>query len=89
MPSDHLTHLDETGAARMVDVGAKPATTREAVAATRIDARNRLDGSRLIAFPDFDGHLGKPRYVVAVTHAGLSSWDERQPGIEQTPRSRH
>lgn len=30
--SDHLTHLDEHGAARMVDVGAKPDTVREAVA---------------------------------------------------------
>lgn len=31
-----LTHLDENGAARMVDVGAKPATTRRAVASGRI-----------------------------------------------------
>jgi cyclic pyranopterin phosphate synthase len=31
-----LTHIDETGAARMVDVGAKPATMREARAACRI-----------------------------------------------------
>lgn len=31
-----LTHLDETGAARMVDVGAKAETQREAVAAGRI-----------------------------------------------------
>ncbi|MBB6424710.1 cyclic pyranopterin monophosphate synthase MoaC [Sphingopyxis sp. JAI128] len=30
------THLDETGAAHMVDVGAKPATQRRAVAAGRI-----------------------------------------------------
>lgn len=30
--SDRLTHLDEQGAARMVDVGAKPDTEREAVA---------------------------------------------------------
>ncbi len=29
---DHLTHLDEHGAARMVDVGAKPDTERVAVA---------------------------------------------------------
>ncbi len=29
---DHLTHLDEQGAARMVDVGAKPETERVAVA---------------------------------------------------------
>ncbi|MBZ0302454.1 MAG: cyclic pyranopterin monophosphate synthase MoaC [Anaerolineae bacterium] len=30
--TDHLTHLDEHGAARMVDVGAKPDTERTAVA---------------------------------------------------------
>jgi cyclic pyranopterin phosphate synthase len=30
--SDHLTHLDEAGRARMVDVGAKPDTERIAVA---------------------------------------------------------
>jgi cyclic pyranopterin monophosphate synthase len=32
MSSDVLTHLDEEGRARMVDVGAKPATARVAVA---------------------------------------------------------
>jgi cyclic pyranopterin monophosphate synthase len=31
-----LTHLDQTGAAHMVDVGDKPATTREALAEGRI-----------------------------------------------------
>ncbi|KRC82322.1 cyclic pyranopterin monophosphate synthase MoaC [Sphingomonas sp. Root241] len=31
-----LTHLDETGAARMVDVAGKPVTAREAVATGRI-----------------------------------------------------
>ena len=33
-----LTHLDEAGAARMVDVGGKPATERRAVAEGRIKA---------------------------------------------------
>ena len=33
-----LTHLDEAGAARMVDVGGKPATERRAVAEGRITA---------------------------------------------------
>jgi cyclic pyranopterin phosphate synthase len=32
-----LTHLDEGGAARMVDVGGKAATAREAIATGRID----------------------------------------------------
>ncbi len=32
MSEDHLTHLDESGQAKMVDVGAKPDTERVAVA---------------------------------------------------------
>jgi cyclic pyranopterin phosphate synthase len=32
MPAPKLTHLDDQGAARMVDVGDKPVTAREAVA---------------------------------------------------------
>jgi cyclic pyranopterin phosphate synthase len=32
VPGQDLTHLDETGAARMVDVGDKPETSREATA---------------------------------------------------------
>jgi len=35
-PSSQLTHLDETGAARMVDVGAKTETRREATAECRV-----------------------------------------------------
>jgi cyclic pyranopterin phosphate synthase len=34
--SDRLTHLDDTGRARMVDVGDKPATERRAVARARV-----------------------------------------------------
>jgi cyclic pyranopterin phosphate synthase len=34
--SDRLTHLDESGRARMVDVGDKPVTAREAAARGRI-----------------------------------------------------
>jgi cyclic pyranopterin monophosphate synthase len=34
--NDRLTHLDETGAARMVDVAAKPVTARSAAATGRI-----------------------------------------------------
>ncbi len=33
---EHLTHVDETGAARMVDVSAKDVTARRAVAAGRL-----------------------------------------------------
>jgi cyclic pyranopterin monophosphate synthase len=34
--TDRLTHVDETGAARMVDVSAKPPAVRRAVAAGRV-----------------------------------------------------
>ena len=34
-----LTHFDESGQARMVDVGEKPATDRKAVARSRIRMR--------------------------------------------------
>jgi cyclic pyranopterin phosphate synthase len=36
MASDELSHLDEYGNARMVDVGSKPETAREAVARCRV-----------------------------------------------------
>jgi cyclic pyranopterin monophosphate synthase len=36
MTEPRLTHVDETGAARMVDVSAKPVTAREATAAGRV-----------------------------------------------------
>lgn len=34
--ADHLTHLDDSGRARMVDVSGKPATVREAAARGRV-----------------------------------------------------
>jgi cyclic pyranopterin phosphate synthase len=34
--ADDLTHLDATGHARMVDVGEKPVTAREALAQGRV-----------------------------------------------------
>lgn len=37
-PSSPLTHFDGQGQAHMVDVGAKPATRRTAVATPHIDA---------------------------------------------------
>ena len=36
MSNSQLTHLDEQGRARMVDVGDKAVTTREAVASARV-----------------------------------------------------
>jgi len=40
--SDHFTHLDASGAARMVDVAGKPVTAREAVASGRVTVSARV-----------------------------------------------
>jgi cyclic pyranopterin phosphate synthase len=40
--SDQFTHLDTSGAARMVDVAAKPVTAREAVASGRLAVSARV-----------------------------------------------
>lgn len=45
--ADKLTHIDEEGAARMVNISAKPATYREATATGRIDmSAEALDAIR-------------------------------------------
>jgi len=49
-----LTHLDETGAARMVDVGGKPATARAAIASGHI----RMAPATLAAVRDGSGPKG-------------------------------
>ena len=49
-----LTHLDEHGAARMVDVGVKPESQRKAVAEGRI----RMSGEALAALWDGTGPKG-------------------------------
>lgn len=49
-----LTHLDESGAARMVDVGAKPATARTAIAAGAI----RMSDQALAAVREGSGPKG-------------------------------
>ena len=49
-----LTHLDETGAARMVDVGGKPETARSATATGRI----RMSPQALAAVRDGSGPKG-------------------------------
>ncbi|WP_347303789.1 cyclic pyranopterin monophosphate synthase MoaC [Croceibacterium sp. TMG7-5b_MA50] len=49
-----LTHLDETGAARMVDVGGKPQTARSATAAGRIT----MSAEALAAIRDGSGPKG-------------------------------
>jgi cyclic pyranopterin monophosphate synthase len=40
--ADQFTHLDASGAARMVDVAAKPITAREAVASGRVTVSERV-----------------------------------------------
>ncbi|MGI8702641.1 MAG: cyclic pyranopterin monophosphate synthase MoaC [Nocardioidaceae bacterium] len=40
--SDHLTHVDATGAARMVDVSGKDVSSREAVAAGRVQLSSKV-----------------------------------------------
>lgn len=52
--SGGLTHLDESGAARMVDVGGKPATARAATAEGRI----RMTSEALAALTDGSGPKG-------------------------------
>ena len=41
-PGEGLTHVDATGAARMVDVSQKPVTAREATATGRVLCSNRV-----------------------------------------------
>lgn len=63
--SDRLTHLDEHGDARMVDVGAKPATVRTAVAEAHV-AMSRESQEAL-----FEGRLPKGDAVAVVRVAAI------------------
>ena len=60
-----LTHLDEQGRARMVDVGAKPDTEREAIA--RGEVRMRPETLRLIR----EGALPKGDVLAVARVAGI------------------
>lgn len=62
---DHLTHLDEHGAARMVDVGAKPDTERVAVAGGSVYMQP--DTLRLIR----EGALKKGDVLLVARLAGI------------------
>lgn len=62
---DHLTHLDEQGRARMVDVGAKPDTERVAVAAGSVYMQP--DTLRLIR----DGAIKKGDVLTIARIAGI------------------
>src|SRR3546814_6248609 len=67
-----LTHVDESGAARMVDVSAKPVTAREATAAGRV-----LVSSEVIALLRGEG-VPKGDALTVARLAGLM-------GAKQTP----
>ncbi|KLI63951.1 cyclic pyranopterin monophosphate synthase MoaC [Aurantiacibacter marinus] len=60
-----LTHLDESGAARMVDVGGKAATVRSAIAEGCI----RMDAATLSAIRDGSGPKGD--VIAAARIAGI------------------
>ncbi|MEW4447912.1 cyclic pyranopterin monophosphate synthase MoaC [Qipengyuania sp. JC766] len=60
-----LTHLDESGAARMVDIGGKPATGRRAVAGGRI----RMSEAALAAIRD--GNTAKGDVLATARIAGI------------------
>ncbi len=60
-----LTHLDEAGAARMVDVGHKPATERRAIAGGRIAM------SRAAAAAIRDGAVAKGDVLAVARIAGI------------------
>jgi len=65
MTPHDLTHLDEHGNARMVDVGAKPATARVAVATGRI----RMSPPALAAIRT--GNIPKGDVIAAARIAGI------------------
>lgn len=67
MTTDRLAHLDERGEARMVDVGAKPATPREAVAEGELRARPEI----LDAL--FGGALAKGDALAVARVAGIQA----------------
>jgi len=65
--ANDLTHLDKTGQARMVDVGAKPATAREAVAEGRV----RMNAQTFKKALDGDSKKGSVR--AAAEFAGIAA----------------
>jgi len=66
MSDDHLTHLDDAGRARMIDVGAKPITHRVAVAGGRLQTT-----AEVIALVRADG-LPKADVLATARIAGIA-----------------
>lgn len=67
MPEPKLTHLDEAGRARMVDVGGKPDTARVAVAKGEVHMRSET--LELIR----DGQIKKGDVLTVAQIAGISA----------------
>jgi cyclic pyranopterin phosphate synthase len=63
--AERLTHLDQEGAARMVDVGGKPVTTRSAIAEGRV----RMNPDTLLKALEGDSKKGSVR--AAAEFAGI------------------
>lgn len=66
-PGDRLTHLDDAGHARMVDVGDKPVTRRTAVASARVLLRPST--ARLLV----EGRLPKGDALATARLAGITA----------------
>jgi cyclic pyranopterin phosphate synthase len=62
-----LTHVDERGAARMVDVGAKPETSREATATAAV----RMKAATLALVESGEGARGKGDVLATARLAGI------------------
>jgi cyclic pyranopterin monophosphate synthase len=67
MAGAKLTHLDERGRARMVDVGDKPETLREAVATARVEMKPET--AKLVA----GGKVGKGDVLATARIAGIQA----------------
>ena len=65
MGGDHLTHVDQKGAARMVDVGEKPATHRRAIAGAVIHMQPETLAMIL------DGRVAKGDVLAVARVAGI------------------
>ena len=68
MSQPRLTHLDETGAARMVDVGGKPPSERRAVA----EARVRMSSGTAALVERGDGPKGEVLGVARLAGIGAA-----------------
>jgi cyclic pyranopterin monophosphate synthase len=97
MAKRKLTHVDDTGAARMVDVGAKPATRRRAVArgvvtfgaeSFRLLRANRLAKGDALAVARLAGIQAGKRTAEWIPLCHTVPLDRLDVAIELAPRGR-